>query len=156
LPAMELHALIDFVLGPQTISLTARTLRQQRADVTVEMPDLRQAPRSVRGDWGPVYTVSIPAGRYIELRLQLGDSDHTTRERLTLETLTIAAPVLADIRRATPLVMELPLREHNLRIRVFYDTEGRVAKADMAPLLGNQALVPVQEDRQSVAQWQFA
>jgi len=153
---MNKHELIDLVLRPRTISLAVSGPLHQQADLTVELPELRDAPRSVWGDWGPMYTVFIPPGRRIELEIRGGADSETKRETLAVETLAVESPMMADVRQETPLVMDLPLQERNLRIEVFYDAWGRAAKAEVAPLSEPGQLVSVRVNAPHAARSQPA
>ncbi len=136
LPRMTHTDLIERVLEAHEVSLVITGPWGEATHVNVAMPDLRCAPRQVWGDWGPMYTVSLPPDRTIEVSVRTPTDPEITREALDIGKLEIDSPMSAATRRRTPLVVKLPLARRGLGLHVHYDTQGRPAKAEILPIGG--------------------
>ncbi len=133
---MNTNELIERVLERQELTVALTGPWGETAHLELSIPDLRSAPRSVWGDWGPMYTVSVPADRKIEVSIRPDPGQASKRETLDLARLQIDSPMFAKVRWRTPLVMKLPMPERGVEFHLFYDTEGRPAKAEVVPLSG--------------------
>jgi hypothetical protein len=132
--AMNDTPLIDLILRPHDIQLVLSDRWGHRSALTVSVPDLRDAPRTAWGDWGPKYTVSVPSDRLLRLTLVAGEPPVGTRHLLDLNRLELESPMLGAVRSLTPLYLDLPLALLGLRLHVFYDLRGRPDRAEVAPL----------------------
>lgn len=140
---MKTTELIERVLERHEFTVAITGPWGERVDVHVVIPDLRSAARSVWGDWGPMYTVSLPPERKPEVSVRLAMARTATREVLELPRLQIDSPMAARTRRVTPLVMKLPISERGVALHVSYDTRGRPASAEVVPLPGaSEGLAP--------------
>ena len=128
---MNRTELIERVLETHEISLVVTGPWGETSHVTLRMPDLRRAPRSVWGDWGPMYTVSLPRDRAVEVSVKTGGTRMPTPP-LDLDRLEIDSPRSASVREVTPLVLKLPLPTPGRLLHVFYGTEGRPVRAELA------------------------
>ena len=139
--------LIERVLERQEFTVAITGLWGESTRVNVTVPDLRSAPRTVWGDWGPMYIVSIPANQAIEVSVRPSTGGVSViHDQLDVRRLHIDSPMLADVRAVTPLVMKLPLPQDALRLRVFYDAIGQPAKAELG-----RSLVAANQDAYEVS-----
>ena len=136
--------LVDRVLEAHEISIVITGRWGQTTRLRVSIPDLRGAPRRAWGDWGPMYTVSIPPDRAIEISVDAPFASAPRVEALDLSKLEIDSPMAGALRDLTPLVMKLPLLKQRLHLHVYYDPRGRPTKAKLVPMtsaVGRRALV---------------
>ncbi len=148
---MKSSELMDHVLRAHDISLTIGGPWGHETRLTVTMPDLRSAPRTAGGDWGPHYSVSVPADKPIQATVWAPSGRSVATRDLNLGRLEFECPMLAEVRAATPLVLELPLTELNCRVRVYYGRHGAVLRAECVPVsgvtLGEHPALRAEEDR---------
>ncbi|MEZ6186717.1 MAG: hypothetical protein R3F62_17110 [Planctomycetota bacterium] len=130
---MNTPELVDLVLRPHEFTLVIAGPWGQQLTLTVEVPDLRAAPRTCWGDWGVNYRIELPSERPIAVWADLGEG-RRTRTELDLSQLYLESPVLAATRELTPLVMRLPLFEQQVCLHVHYDPQGKAARIELAPL----------------------
>ncbi len=130
---MESTELIERVLAPQDISSVITDPWGVESRFRIQLPELRSAPRQVWGDWGPMYTVTVPEDRAITLCISTRTGE-TLRETVAARQIQIESPMLADERELTPLVMKLPLNRSGLSLHLFYDAEGLPKRAEIERL----------------------
>jgi hypothetical protein len=133
---MNTNQLIERVLERQEITVTLTGPWGETTHLDLSIPDLRSAPRSVWGDWGPMYTVSVPSDRRIEVSIRPMGGETARRETLDLDRLQVDSPMFAKVRYETPLVMKLPMPERGVVFHIFYGSDGRPAEAEVVPLSG--------------------
>ena len=137
---MEDKQLIDYVLRQREVFITIPGPWRQKTQLAISIPDLRDAPRRVSGDWGPMYTVSIPPGHPVELAVSAGSDEGQSVERLDIARLQVDSPMLASERRETPLVMKLPVVEQDGLLQLFFDATGTVVRAELHKLSGTASV----------------
>lgn len=133
---MESTDPIERVLEAHQITVTIAGPWGETTHLSIAIPDLRTAPRRVWGDWGPMYVISLPPDRPVEVFARPPERPEGSRQRLDLSELEIESPMLAATRRATPLVMKLPLTHKGLLLHVFHDPRGLPARVELTPLGG--------------------
>lgn len=136
LRGMERRDVIERVLTAHEIAVRMTGPWGETSRLRIAMPDLRSAPRRVWGDWGPMYTVSVPPDRTVHLWIWTPGDAAPAHETLRIDRLRIDSPASASTRAITPLVVELPVPRRRLILQVAYDTHGRPAKAALLPLAG--------------------
>ena len=126
--------LIERVLEARDFSLIVEGAWGEQRYLHVAIPDLRDAPRHVWGDWGPMYTVSLPHDRSVKVSLRTSSTGAVSREAVAEAHLEVHSPMLASARLQTPLVMKLPLRRQGLLLQICYGVDGKPATAKLSPL----------------------
>lgn len=126
--------LIDAVLRPRTLSLRLVGPWGSTTELHVVLPDLRSSPRSMWGDWGPMYTVSLPPEHPVELHISSSTHPTPLRQVLDLSRIAVESPPLAATRVDTPLVMILPIVQEDIRLMLFFDHDGQLVRGELAPL----------------------
>ena len=113
------ESLLDKILSPQKVSLDITRASGDTARLTIFIPDLREAPRSCWGDWGPMYTVEVPDGDRLTYELQgVGSGE------LDVDAVYVESPMMADRRLDVPLELRLPLASFGIQLYVSYAPDG--------------------------------
>lgn len=122
--------LIDTVLAAHTVFVRIVVPWGLGPEIEIQLPDLRSAPRSTAGaDWGPSYRVAISPDCKPRCFVRTGQS--TDEHRIDVAHLDVESPMWASDRRVTPLYIDLPLFEHALCVRVYYDAQGQAHRAEL-------------------------
>jgi len=129
--AMKSTDLIERILQAHDVSLVITDPRGHETHVAVAVPDLTSAPRRVWGDWGPMYAIALPADGTVAVAVGSDQKPARSYEELDARWLEIESPMVATVRAATPLVMNVPLPHRPLVLRVFYDLLARPVRAEV-------------------------
>lgn len=130
---------LERILRPRSICLPAWGPGAEVTEVRVTLPDLRSAPRSQWGDWGPMYSVQVPAAHALQVELRLPGSQASTRHALALQRIVLESPMAARTRACTPLMMTLPLASPKGALTLYFDPLGEAARAEWTPAASSDA-----------------
>lgn len=130
---MQEIPLIERVLEAREVSAVITGPWFDEIQLTLWIPDLRSAPRSLWGDWGPMYSVALDADHRLEVALGGGGSTGTLREVLELSHLAVESPMRAVTRQLTPLVMKVPLPGARGILRIAFDPAGEPESVELEP-----------------------
>ena len=107
----------------------------------VETPDLSGMPRSMWGDWGPMYTFAPEAGCAFRLSYGCRSLGLEGDEEIQVPKIELNSPMLFERRERTPLYLELHDEEHGLSFRGYLDASAKPAAVEVKLLRPQHEIV---------------
>jgi hypothetical protein len=92
--------------------------------IEVSTPDLRSAPTSTWGDWGPMVTCTLASDERVTLRYRCMTTEREATYEIAPRTLSLCSPALAIERDRAPFFLELTDVARGLRLRGYMNAEG--------------------------------
>lgn len=126
---MKAHELSPF-LSPNRFHATAR-LCGHLFQLEIDSPDLRDLPRSMWGDWGPMYTFAPEAGCAFGLSYRCRSLALEGDEEIEVSKIELNSPMLFERREQNPFYLELHDERHGLSFRGYLDASGRPAGLEL-------------------------
>ncbi len=102
--------------------------------IELETPDLSDCPRSVWGDWGPMYTMELDEPDCVHFGYRCEALSIAGRHPIASPTIRLNSPVLWARRQRTPFYIGLEDSASGLCFAGYLDRQGRPAELEVQKL----------------------
>lgn len=124
----------------------------QSFEIEIQTPDLNSVQKRLWGDWGPMYTCTLPADQQFVVRYHCETLGKSSACEFSPPTVGVHSPARVDERARHPLYLEVDDMARNLRIRVYMDETGTPDQLEAMPLCaGMSAAELIFRDGQTVS-----
>ncbi len=136
---MNEHELSPF-LSPKRLHATSN-LCGHRFQFEIETPDLSGLPRSMWGDWGPMYTFVPKASCAFRFSYACRSLALEGDEEIEVPKIELNSPMLFERREKNPFYLELHDERHGLAFRGYLDASGEPAGLEVQLLRPEHEIV---------------
>ncbi|MEB3204454.1 MAG: hypothetical protein VKP57_07110 [Candidatus Sericytochromatia bacterium] len=124
---------IDRILRERELSFVLEDAYGIRGSLDISIPDLRCAPRSLSGEWGPCHTLDVPEESPIVVVARWQGGTPVSAVLAGPRKVQLESPMLASTRARYPLYLDLPLPGTQRRIWVYFDPLGFLGPVTVTP-----------------------
>jgi len=124
---------IDRILRGRELRFVLEDAHGIQGSLVITIPDLRCAPRTVSGEWGPCHTLDVPEDSPIMVIARWQGDSPVAAVLAGPRKVQLEAPMLASARARHPLYMDLPLPGTHRRIWIHFDPLGFIGPVTVTP-----------------------